>query len=135
MTEQLDMFEYWEPQANPADMKPSEMVDEFHAASGQEPDNMLYFDLICEEFKEFSCGFDMNEEEELKEMADLVYVLYGYAKACGYDLDKALFKVHDNNMGRMFQDDGTILRRKDGKIMKNKNYPKVDLSDCIGGAA
>jgi len=32
-------------------------------------------------------------------------------------------------MGRMFQDDGTIKRREDGKVIKNPLYPKVDLGD------
>ena len=34
-------------------------------------------------------------------------------------------------MGRMYQPDGTIKRRDDGKILKNKEYPKVDLADLV----
>lgn len=32
---------------------------------------------------------------------------------------------------RMWQDDGSILRREDNKIIKNPNTPKVNLSDLV----
>ena len=70
-------------------------------------------------------------EYELKEMADLLYVLYGYAKVQGYNLDKAVKRVHENNMGRMYQPDGTIKRREDGKVIKNPDYPQVNLEDLV----
>lgn len=127
--EQLDFWQYWEPQANPWDRTPQQMVKEFIATSGQDPTPIVYADLMEEEYEEWFKA--ETRVEELKELADLVYVCYGYAIACGYDLDKALAKVHDNNMGRMFQEDGTIKRREDGKIIKNPDYPKVDLSDCV----
>jgi predicted HAD superfamily Cof-like phosphohydrolase len=60
-----------------------------------------------------------------------VYVIYGYANARGWDLDEALYRVHSNNLGRMYQPDGSIKRREDGKIEKNDSYPKVDLGDLV----
>jgi len=60
-----------------------------------------------------------------------VYVLYGYALAMGYDLDTAVERVHENNVGRCVQPDGTVKRREDGKILKNKDFPRVDLSDLL----
>jgi predicted HAD superfamily Cof-like phosphohydrolase len=69
--------------------------------------------------------------DELKELADLVYVIYGYAYAKGWNLDEALKRVHENNVARMTQDDGTIKRREDGKIIKNPNTPKVKLHDLV----
>lgn len=88
--------------------------------------------------------------ELLKEICDLAYVLAGsdiewgdegsrgqiavlrtIAHALDMDFDEAFKAVHQNNMGRMHQDDGTILRREDGKIVKNPNYPKVDLKEFI----
>jgi len=74
---------------------------------------------------------DKSPQKELKELADLVYVIYGYANARGWNLDEALCRVHSNNLGRMYQPDGSIKRREDGKIEKNKAYPKVDLSDLV----
>lgn len=85
--------------------------------------------LIEEEWEEAQEAED--PENFLKELADLVYVIYGTAASFGLDLDEAFKRVHENNMGRMYQDDGTIKRREDGKIIKNPSYPKVDLSDLI----
>jgi predicted HAD superfamily Cof-like phosphohydrolase len=118
---------------------PADMVSEYAEVSQQEGTPMLYRKLIREEYVELttemlSAGLNMGNEDpenELKEMADLVYVLYGYARVKGYNLDKAVERVHQNNMGRMYQPDGTILRRDDGKVLRNKDYPSVDLSDLI----
>ena len=113
-------------------MTPMEMVKEYSQVSGQTPDPSLYSRLIEEEYEEFKGAYCFEPDESLlKEMADLVYVVYGYANARGWDLDMALLRVHDNNMGRMYQPDGTILRREDGKVIKNKDYPKVALGDLV----
>lgn len=121
-------LEYFNPEE--AAQTPTEMVKEYVKTSGQKPDSALYLGLIYEEFVEWE-----NERPkttgELKELADLVYVIYGYANAIGYNLDEALRRVHTNNMGRMYQPDGTIKRREDGKIEKNKEYPKVNLEDLV----
>lgn len=110
---------------------PLEMVTEYQEVTQQVPNPDLYFKLIYEELGEFEESLKDKEEEQLKELSDLVYVIYGYAKARGWDLDMSVLRVHDNNMGRMYQPDGSILRREDGKIIKNKDYPKVDLSDLV----
>jgi predicted HAD superfamily Cof-like phosphohydrolase len=116
---------------------PADMVREYAEVSQQEGTEELYQELIAEESDELNneiwhnlcgCGIPVNE---LKEMADLIYVLYGYARVKGYNLDKAVERVHQNNMGRMYQPDGTILRRDDGKVLKNKDYPKVELGDLV----
>jgi len=110
---------------------PSDMVKEFASVTGQDGTPMLYDNLITEEYSEW-----FKEEpytvNDLKELADLVYVIYGYAFACGYDLDGAIARVHENNLGRCIQPDGTIQRRFDGKIIKNPEYPPVKLSDLLG---
>lgn len=121
--EQLDWLE------DPRFKSPQEMVREYQVTSGQAPNPSLYVDLIYEEFDEWD--EEVVPELELKEMADLVYVLYGYAEAMGYNLDEALIRVHENNMARMYQPDGTIHRREDGKIIKNDSVPKVRLGDCV----
>lgn len=127
------MFGYWGAdygtRARVMNMTPQAMSKEFIQTSRQEPDSSLYKLLIREEFDEFLQAD--SRLEELKELADLVYVIYGYANAKGYDLDNALRRVHINNIGRMYQSDGTIHRREDGKIIKNPDYPKVNLEDLI----
>lgn len=134
MTKQLAMFEYWEEQdddwmEDPRLKSPLDMVEEYAALTKQHANPDLYYELIEEELDEF---YDAEVGvKELKELADCIYVLYGYAYNRGWDLDEAVRRVHENNMSRMYQPDGTIKRREDGKIMKNKDYPAVELGDLV----
>lgn len=117
---------------DPRDMSVGDMVAEYAITARQPRNPNTMYKLIKEEYEEWlEASDEESPEAELKELADLVYVIYGYARGMGFDLDMAMIRVHDNNMGRMYQDDGTILRRADGKIVKNHNYPKVKLDDLI----
>jgi NTP pyrophosphatase (non-canonical NTP hydrolase) len=139
----LEAFGYWSHETQEPQKTPTEMVKEYAKTTGQKPNSSLYGTLIKEEFAEWKAEFDVfcdyykpeelgyDRRDELKELADLLYVIYGYANARGWDVEEALRRVHKNNMGRMYQPDGTIKRRADGKIEKNKDYPKVDLSDLV----
>ena len=133
-----------EHDSDPRDKTPLQMVKEYQEVTEQNAGPNLYSRLIDEEYEEwcieeamrgaeYSSFYESKHscEKELKELADLVYVIYGYANARGWDLDMALLRVHENNMGRMYQPDGTIRRRDDGKIVKNKDYPQVELSDLV----
>lgn len=113
-------------------MTPLDMVREFAKVTSQEPMYQLYAKLIQEEHAEWIAEYAYGSTtEQLKELADLVYVIYGYANARGWNLDEAVRRVHDNNVGRCVQPDGTVKRREDGKILKNKDYPKPDLHDLV----
>lgn len=137
--EQMTLYEYWSEDNEQQDKdhvnkSVLQMVSEFAKTAKQEPDVVLQADLIHEEFNEWleTWSYSLGDSvENLKELSDLVYVIYGYASARGWDLDEAVRRVHENNMGRMYQPDGTIKRREDGKIVKNKEYPKVNLDDLI----
>ena len=139
--EQLDMWDYWdEAQPTPEPDKTTTMdkVREFAEVMGQKPDPELSATLVREEFLEWSearylynYGGSSNHKDELKELSDLVYVIYGYANARGWNLDEAIKRVHQNNIGRCVQPDGTIKRRADGKIIKNPAYPAVVLDDLV----
>ena len=113
------------------------MVREFATVMNQKPDPAMSGDLIYEEFKEWqeACACAPLDAEgdkaELKELADLVYVIYGYANVLGWDLDEAIRRVHKNNLERCIQPDGSVKYREDGKVMKRENPPKVDLSDLV----
>jgi predicted HAD superfamily Cof-like phosphohydrolase len=121
-----------------------EMVEEFRTTMDQEKNVETSVKLISEEYAEWVKEFNKYTlslhsmkpveyvpEDELKELADLIYVVYGYANARGWDLDEATKRVHNNNMGRCIQPDGTIKRREDGKVLKNPAYPKIDLGDLV----
>jgi len=90
-------------------------------------------DLIDEEYHEFRIAF-YNEpyENELKELADLVYVCFQYAENMEWDLEEALSRVHKSNMSKLGLD-GKPIRRVDGKVLKGPNYQPPTLTDLING--
>jgi len=129
-SDDLEAFGYYDGQGKPTHKTPMEMVEEYQSITKQVPSPSLYEVLMKEEFQEW-LDAESGSLEELKEMADLIYVTYGRAYAKGWDLGEALRRVHKNNMGRMYQEDGTIKRREDGKIVKRPGYPKVNLEDLV----
>ena len=132
--EQVDMWDYWDeaqPTPEPDTTTTMDKVREFSEVLDQKPDSRLYQTLICEEYLEWMETPWDDKIEDLKELADLVYVVYGYANARGYNLDEAIKRVHENNLGRCIQPDGSIKRREDGKIIKNLDYPSVVLDDLV----
>jgi predicted HAD superfamily Cof-like phosphohydrolase len=90
--------------------------------------------LIDEEWSEFHESYHMGtDEEELKELCDLVYVCYQYAANLGWDLDEAMDRVHKSNMSKLGED-GKPLYRADGKVLKGPNYQPPNLKDLIKNA-
>ena len=87
--------------------------------------------LIAEEFKEFNEAVASEPyENELKELADLVYVCFQYAENMEWDLEEALDRVHKSNMSKLGLD-GTPIRRADGKVLKGPHYQPPDLTDLV----
>ena len=132
-----------------------EMVGEFHAAmgvavSGPVPTYdflKLRAKLIAEEAIETNDAlFDLeklqllayhNSDEAkalkaalLKELADLLYVVYGAADLLGLNIDAAFAEVHKNNMSKLGPD-GKPIRREDGKVIKPEGYKPCDLKHLI----
>ena len=91
----------------------------------------MQLDLIVEEYNEF-VNAQANEtyENELKELADLVYVCFQYAENMEWDLEEALHRVHKSNMSKLGLD-GKPIRRVDGKVLKGPNYAPPTLTDLI----
>ena len=87
--------------------------------------------LIVEEYNEF-VNAQANEpyENELKELADLVYVCFQYAENMEWDLEEALHRVHKSNMSKLGLD-GKPIRRADGKVLKGPNYAPPHLTDLV----
>ena len=88
-------------------------------------------DLIVEEFKEFMyAATEEGYEQELKELADLVYVAFQYAENMEWDLEEAMNRVHRSNLSKLGLD-GKPIRRPDGKVMKGPEYQPPNLSDLV----
>jgi len=128
-----DSYAYWtDSEANYA--TPLTMVKYFKKFTGQEGTPTLYSRLVMEEYDEWKqelLQVNGSRTAELKELADLVYVIYGYALSKGWDLDEALYRVHVNNILRVKQPDGTVKRNEMGKILKREGAPKVQLEDLV----
>lgn len=93
------------------------------------------FDLITEEFHELQDAFEGEVEEDistvdqLKELADLVFVCFQFAACRGWDLDTAMRRVFDSNMSKLV--DGKPLLNTGGKVLKGPNYQPPHLDDLV----
>ena len=145
---QLDMWDYFTPTIPDEAIKeierdmwmmnatPLDMVKEFSLSMdqplGKEWSRMseletLRFNLIAEEYEEVMSG--KTEENVLKELADLVYVTYGYAATFGWNLDEAVRRVHESNMSKLVE--GKPLKRADGKVLKGPYYKPPTMEDLV----
>ena len=84
--------------------------------------------LVAEEFDEvYASEMPSNL---LKELADRVYVTYGYTTAHGWVLEEAVRHVHASNMSKL-DDDGKPVLNDEGKVMKGVNYREPGMSDLV----
>ena len=85
--------------------------------------------LIDEEWSEFHEAFYFEDEcDQLKELADLVYVCFQMAASQDWDLDEAMRRIHKSNMSKLGED-GKPIYRGDGKVLKGPNYAPPNLKD------
>src|SRR5258708_3708853 len=68
-----------------------------------------------------------NWEEFAKELADLLYVVYGTAEELGIPLQRVFTIVHESNMGKLWPD-GQVHYNEYGKVIKPPTYEPPDLS-------
>lgn len=94
----------------------------------------LRLKLVTEEYNELKEAIEegMSLDQIAKELADLLYVVYGTGVAMGIDLDECLKRVHESNMSKL-GDDGKPLFNSYGKVMKGENYRPPDLTDIVNG--
>ena len=87
--------------------------------------------LIDEEWSEFHEAYYFKAEaDQLKELADLVYVCYQMAASQEWDLDEAMHRIHESNMSKLGED-GKPIYRADGKVLKGPKYKEPTLTDLI----
>jgi NTP pyrophosphatase (non-canonical NTP hydrolase) len=116
---------------------PLDMVQHFARTYGQSmghqwekgsDKDMLRVSLVTEEYEEVLDA--ITPDNLLKELADLVYVTYGFAATFGWNLDEAVRRVHASNMSKL-GDDGKPIYREDGKVLKGPHYEAPDLTDLV----
>lgn len=128
----------------------AELVGEFHRAfEVDEPSvpteatpetALLRFNLIREEYLEVTdellpliAGSQVDLAALAKELADLLVVVYGTARAFGIPIDAVFAEVHRSNMSKLGRD-GKPIRREDGKILKGPSYTPADVAEVLRAA-
>ena len=89
-------------------------------------------DLIQEEVDELKDVLldyddDTSKEHLLKELCDVLYVVFGTVVCYGLPIEEAFKRVHENNMLKL----ETAELNEFKKFKKPLNHPKVDLSDLV----
>ncbi|WP_447975165.1 pyrophosphohydrolase domain-containing protein [Nitrospira sp. Kam-Ns4a] len=113
------------------------MVAEFHrtfeilvAPAPMLPDeatHQLRVRLIAEEFGELQEALAHKDLVGVaKELADLLYVVYGTAVSCGIDMEPVFREVHRSNMSKVGGH-----KRADGKWVKPLTYSPADLEPIL----
>ncbi len=91
------------------------------------------FDEVQQAIKEIRADGHVcakTHENMMKELADVLFVSFGFAVSFGFPMDEIFKRVYESNMSKL-GDDGKPIYRADGKITKSPNYRKPDLSDLV----
>ncbi|MCZ6580328.1 MAG: hypothetical protein O6840_01710, partial [Nitrospirae bacterium] len=114
-----------------------QMVLEFHQQFGiyvsgnatvpDEKTEALRVRLIQEEFDELQAALKTKDFPAIaKELADLLYVVYGTAVSCGIDMEPVFKEVHRSNMSKIGG-----YKREDGKWVKPSTYSPANLEPIL----
>jgi predicted HAD superfamily Cof-like phosphohydrolase len=112
-------------------------VAEFHETFGiaisavptvpDESTQSLRVRLIQEEFDELRDALERRDISLVaKELADLLYVVYGTAVSCGIDMDPVFREVHRSNMSKIGGH-----KRADGKWVKPTTYSPAVIEPIV----
>jgi predicted HAD superfamily Cof-like phosphohydrolase len=114
-----------------------QMVAEFHRTFGiltanapnvpDENTRTLRVRLIQEEFDELKEALGQgNLTAMAKELADLLYVVYGTAVSYGIDMEPVFREVHRSNMSKVGGH-----KRADGKLVKPAHYSPASIEPIL----
>jgi len=117
------------------------MVEEFHRrfqilvgttpAVPDESTQRLRVRLIQEEFDELKEALSKRDTAAVaKELADLLYVVYGTAVSCGIDMESVFREVHRSNLSKVGGH-----KREDGKWVKPSWYSPAHLGPILAAQA
>ena len=120
--------------------KQIEQVKEFNKVFGvKDVSPELRYDMIAEELDEYFESFhdnqynviDADKVEQADAIGDMLYLLFGAVIDAGLeDKIEAIFdEIHKSNLSKL--EDGKVLRRADGKVLKGKNYFKPNIKAIL----
>jgi hypothetical protein len=90
--------------------------------------SQLYLNLITEEVCEFSDS--ETDDKKLDACFDIIWVIIGYCKARGWDLDAAWREGAGSNLAKIGPA-GQVIRREDGKILKPEGWVPPDFTKFV----
>ena len=87
----------------------------------------LYLDLIEEEYLELQTAYGKGDLVEIADAcADLKWVIEGLEITLGIPAQDVWFEVGRSNLSKI-SDNGKILKREDGKVLKPDTYSPPDI--------
>lgn len=92
----------------------------------------LRLELIEEEYRrELIPAVEARNEVEVADaLGDLIYVVTGFALEAGIDLNAVIAEIQASNMTKLGED-GRVVRREDGKVLKGAGYVKPDIAAVL----
>tara|TARA_B100000287_G_C20672582_1_gene793939 strand:- start:4553 stop:4933 length:381 start_codon:yes stop_codon:yes gene_type:complete len=94
----------------------------------------LKYNLLKEELDEYHQACANDDMLEISDaLVDIAYVLYGMVVHHGLSnvFDDMFQEVHNSNMSKL--ENGKVLRRTDGKILKGSEFFKPNLKQFLDG--
>ncbi len=123
---------------------PISLVTEFHDAFGLDNNNIptvalkkdiikLRHRLMIEETREYyQAAIKGDLVETIDALGDMLYILCGtiITHGCQELIEEVFKEIHRSNMSKLNMD-GKPIYRKDGKVIKSKNYSPPKLATII----
>jgi predicted HAD superfamily Cof-like phosphohydrolase len=98
----------------------------------ENPQSLLYKELIREEIKEFWEADEANDDtERLDACFDMIWVIVGYARSRGWDMDGAWIEGAQSNLSKIDPATGLVRRREDGKILKPEGWQPPNFKQFV----
>ena len=98
----------------------------------ENPQSLLYKELMREEIKEFWEADEANDDaERLDACFDMIWVIVGYARSRGWEMDKAWVEGAASNLSKIDPATGLVRRREDGKILKPEGWKPPDFAQFV----
>ena len=94
----------------------------------------LKYNLLKEELDEYNSACINEDMEEVSDaIVDMAYVVFGIVVHHGLTnvFDDMFEEVHKSNMSKL--ENGKVLRRTDGKILKGSEFFKPNLKQFLNG--
>lgn len=97
-------------------------------------------DYIChviafpEDYTDMPEHLGQKFQDFTKELADLLYVIYGTAEELSLPLQETFNAVHESNMDKLWPD-GQVHYNEYGKVIKPPTYQPPDLSEIFNASA